>query len=835
MTKKKAIKVIAASAVAASSFAAVAAPHNADAASTSISTQVKNAKTTMRNAMVAYYNAPHYVKAAAMEAPIQKAKKAYEDTKAAVKKSKYSYNQRLAWISDLTKDYKHYVYNAINYQRGITQAYNAKLDILDLIAQGQAAVAAKDLAKAEETQAALSKALDDQAYNIKVKVVGTTPEKYVLEAFNAPLAKQAEDLAADVAKLKEELATPAVQSVSAINAKTIQVTFNKAIKESSIAGATIATDITSATIADKKLSEDGKTLTLTLGTAYLTSTAQDVKVTIKDLLDSANNKVEDYAKVVSLKDDVRPTLDDVTFADSKTLKVPVSEPLNADNTDIYNSLTITDANGSPVDTTGLSASSVSYDETDGYFTINLASLTTPLDAGTYTLKFTGLKDYAGNLINSNPTTKTITVAADETAPTVASIANVGYVGTDGYLKINFSEPVQSLVGAKVTLNNGSAVTLAAGDIVSTSQDKKSAVIKLASATTDYQSVVIEDFKDLAGNPGKKYTGSVKFGASTPTVASYEYSASKETQTVTFDRPVSFVTGSSATLTGTKVYDNVESSVSGVIATINPDGQLVINTTNLTSGKYTLALPVNTVKDVAGQQNKATTLTFTLDKTGVVSQVQFADFVTDGTGTTAVAAGDTPVQTGGVVYVKFDNPVGDSAVDVNNYTIEGVNVFSNAVFTNTTKNVVKLTLKEDTIAKDNNYTFAISNVKDTNDKAVKAYSGAYLFNDNTTPTLTALTVKDNTNVYATFSEAIAAPAAGALDADDFVVTVNGAVVTPAVTVGTLVDANKVTFTLPAALAQNAEVKVTVSDTADFTDVSSALNVVKVAQSKTVIFK
>lgn len=622
----------------------------------------------------------------------------------------------------------------------------------------------------------------------------------------------------------------------AINAKTIQVTFNKAIKESSIAGATIATDIASATIADKKLSEDGRTLTLTLGTAYLTSTAQDVKVTIKDLLDRANNKVEDYAKVVSLKDDVRPALDDVTFADSKTLKVPVSEALNANNTAIFNSLTITDVNGSPVDTTGLAASSVAYDETDGYFTINLADLTTPLAAGSYTLKFTGLKDYAGNLINSNPSTKTITVSADETAPTVASIVNVGYVGTDGYLKVNFSEPVQSLVGAKVTLNNGSAVTLGAGDIVSTSQDKKSAVIKLASATTNYQSVVIEDFKDLAGNTGKKYTGSVKFGTSTPTVASYDYSASKETQTVTFDRPVSFVSGSSATLSGTKVYDNVESTVSSVNATINTDGQLVLDTTNLTSGKYTIALPANTVQDVAGQQNKVTTLTFTLDKSGVATQVQFANFTSDAAGTTPVAAGTTPVQAGGVVYVKFDSPVGASAVDVNNYTIEGLNVFSNAVFTNTTKNVVKLTLKDDTIAKDNNYTFAISNVKDANDKAVKAYSGAYSFNDNTTPTLTALTVKDNTNVVATFSEAVVAPGAGALDADDFVVTVNGAVVTPAaVAVGTGVDANKVTFTLPTAIAQNAEVKVTVSDNADFTDGSAAANAVKAGQSKSVLFK
>lgn len=626
----------------------------------------------------------------------------------------------------------------------------------------------------------------------------------------------------------------------AINAKTIQVTFNKAIKESSIAGATIATDISNATI-NKKLSEDGRTLTLTLGTAYLTSTAQDVKVTIKDLLDRANNKVEDYAKVVSLKDDVRPALDDVTFANSKTLKVPVSEALNANNTAIFSSLTITDVNGSPVDTTGLTASSVAYDETDGYFTINLADLTTPLAAGTYTLKFTGLKDYAGNLIDANPSVKTITVSADTTAPTVTAIKNAGYVldtGVNyGYVKVDFSEPVglttSSAAGTdfKVFLNNSTTqVATADATIVSVSGDKKSVVLKLKAPTTAYQAIKITDFKDLAGNKGTDYTSSIKFAASTPTVASYDYSASKETQTVTFDRPVSFVSGPSVALSGTKVYDNVESTVSNVNATINDEGQLVLNTTGLTSGKYTLALPLDTVQDVAGQKNKATELTFTLDKSGVASQVEFANFTTNAAGTTAIGANDTPVQAGGIVYVKFDSPVGASAVDVNNYTIEGVNVFSNAVFTNTTKNVVKLTLKEDTIAKDTNYTFAITNVKDANDKAVKAYSGAYLFKDNTTPTFTALTVKDNTHVVATFSENLAAAVA-----DDFVVTVNGAVVTATVTLGSGADENKVTIELPAALAQNAEVKVTIADDADLADKSTAANKAKAGQTKSVVFK
>lgn len=435
-----------------------------------------------------------------------------------------------------------------------------------------------------------------------------------------------------------------------------------------------------------------------------------------------DNKVEAYAQVVSLKDDVRPTLGETSFVNSQTLKVAVSEQIDANPTAIKAALTVTDKDGSPVDTTNFA---IAYDEKDGFFTIG----TLGLEAGKYTFKFTGLKDYAGNLINPNPVTKEITVAEDEVAPTIESISNVGLDASDnGYLKVNFSEPVD----LDLTTNNTVSVSLngataADADVVQVSDDKKSVVLKFTTPSTSYQTVVIDKgaLTDLAGNENKKFSGSVTFKAITPVVKEYSYSVSKDKETVTFDRDL--VDATSITLGGTKLNDNVETSVTNVSAVVT-NGKLVIDTSALGKGEYTLSLPVDTVADIAGQKNKALELKFTLDKAATAAQTEVAGFVTTAAGTTVVGASD-PIDQDGVVFVKYSKAVGNSAVDVANYTVEGQEVFSKAVFTSNDKNVVKLTLKADTIAKDDNYTVEIKNVKDATDKAVKAFSGEFQVQDN----------------------------------------------------------------------------------------------------------
>lgn len=631
-----------------------------------------------------------------------------------------------------------------------------------------------------------------------------------------------------------------VTEVAAINAKTIEVKFNKAIKAASVADATI--EVEDATISTKELSEDGKTLTLTLDSStVLSKESQNLKVTVKDLTDLNNAKVSDYAKVVSLKDDVRPTLGETSFVDSQTLKVAVSEQIDANPAAIKSALTVTDEDGSPVDTTDFT---VAYDEEDGFFTIG----TLGLEAGKYTFKFTGLKDYAGNLINPNPVTKEITVAEDEVAPTIESISNVGLDSNDaGYLKVNFSEPVNLATTATATTPATVSVSLngataAAAAVVQVSDDKKSVVLKFTAPSTSYQTVVIDKgaLTDLAGNENKKFSGSVTFKATTPVVKEYSYSVSKDKETVTFDRDL--VDATNITLGGTKLNDNVETSVTNVSAVVT-NGKLVINTLALGKGEYTLTLPANTVTDIADQGNKELKLKFTLDKAAATAQTKVLGFATDATGS-ALITGTSPVQADGFVYVKFGASVGASAVDVANYTVEGQQVFSKAVFTSTTKNIVKLTLKSDTIVKDGDYTLDIKNVKDAKEKAVKAFTGEFTFDDNTAPTFTALKFDTNATVgttgaklTATFSEALAASTSGTAvtpTKEQFKATVNG-VVTKIEAIS--VTGNKIEFQLDQdkALEANDKVEITVLEDATFTDASTLANVVKGGQAKSVTIK
>lgn len=132
----------------------------------------------------------------------------------------------------------------------------------------------------------------------------------------------------------------------------------------------------------------------------------------------------------------------------------------------------------------------------------------------------------------------------------------------------------------------------------------------------------------------KFDGSVTFKANKPVASSYSYSLSKDEETVTFDRDIKFPTGTtSVTLSGTKLYDNVETATTATATVVN--GKLVINTAALGAGEYTFAFPANTVEDVAGQGNALGALKFTLDKAASAAQTKVLGF-TDATETLLTA-------------------------------------------------------------------------------------------------------------------------------------------------------------------------------------------------------
>lgn len=121
MKKNKLIKVVAASAMAASSVAAIA-PSNVDAASTSVSKTVDAAVKQMKKAQDTYLKTgttKEVVSTATVQKEIDKAKKAYSDAKKAVTKS--GGKSKNTYLSMLNKAYK-YVKNAEGYVKTVKYA-----------------------------------------------------------------------------------------------------------------------------------------------------------------------------------------------------------------------------------------------------------------------------------------------------------------------------------------------------------------------------------------------------------------------------------------------------------------------------------------------------------------------------------------------------------------------------------------------------------------------------------------------------------------------------------------------------------------------------------------
>ncbi|MGG3208891.1 S-layer homology domain-containing protein [Geobacillus stearothermophilus] len=285
MDKKKAVKLATASAVAASAF--VAANPHASQAATDVATVVSQAKAQMKEA---YYTYSHTVTETGqfpdikdVYAAYNKAKQAYANAVAVVNKAGGA--KKDAYLADLQATYETYVFKA-NPKSGEARvatyidAYNYATKLDKMRQELKAAVDAKDLKKAEELYHKISYELktrtvildrvygqstrellrstfkadaqalrDSLIYDItvamkareaqdavkagnldKAKAALDQVNQYVskvTDAFKAELQKAAQD-----AKAAYEAAlTPKVESVSAINAKTLKVTFNKAVDD----------------------------------------------------------------------------------------------------------------------------------------------------------------------------------------------------------------------------------------------------------------------------------------------------------------------------------------------------------------------------------------------------------------------------------------------------------------------------------------------------------------------------------------------------------------------------------------------------------------------------
>jgi hypothetical protein len=825
MDKKKAVKLATASAIAASAF--VAANPAASEAATNVAAVVSNAKAQMKQAYYTYSQVTETGEFADIKdvyAAYNKAKKAYNDAVALVKKA--GGKQKDAYLADLEATYKEYIT-----KRVVTyiDAYNYAVKLDEMRKELEAAVQAKDIAKAEELYHQISRELksrtvildrvygkttrdllrstfkaeaqelrDSLVYDItvsmKLRAAQEATDKGDLTAAEAALAA-AKDALAKATAFKAELTseeakvraayeaklTPAVVSVSAINAAQLQVKFNKAVDKNTVVdtdgtlknGVLTVTKVSgtgTVTVNDSSLatlSEDGKTLTVTAATGAFNN-INFVVTTTEDTIKTTDGKyVPKYTSNVLVSNDTTaPIVTNVEKRTASTVRVYFSEPLLNEG-----SWTFKFADGT--------AANVTVDASNrakGYVDLTIDA---GIQAGKeITATVIGAKDYAGNLVNPNPFTVNFSKGQlDGVKPTVSSLTTNGLTT----FEVKFSEEVQGFTAADIsidgvarTADDGNGVATGTEAIVTqdtTDKTKYTVTVAQQSAGLHTIAIAANAVTDLSGEQNETYSKVVEFKADTtaPKLVSSQVKKDEngyEYLHLTFDEAVT--KGALNALTATRVKDYITTT-----DTINLSTATAVPNTG--NKEYKVKLADVTFAGAALEAGATYTVTLTGGfsdsssnalETTKVSFVRGTDSLTVAQSVSSVTkVANKPSE----VKVTFAQPVdGATATNVANYNISGV-VIEKAEIRAGELNVVYLTLKEgsNTLSGERNVT--INGVKTKDGVAMTtAYTGTVSLDENVAPTFTAALTSADT-ITLKFSEGVLASKVGAGDLDVFVGT------------------------------------------------------------------
>lgn len=456
------------------------------------------------------------------------------------------------------------------------------------------------------------------------------------------------------------------------------------------------------------------------------------------------------------------------MSDANTLKVAFNQPVNLSSAAAFADLKITDSTGADV-TPAIGNYVASTDSTTGY--TNVAINVSALTRGTaYNLTATGVQDYANNLITPNPTKTTFNIVVDTIAPTVTSVTSLNL----SQAKVVFSKPVQDQgvgTGGLFTLTvDGITHEVPVADVTTT--DNKTFTVNLYAllTNTDITSglhlLKVSGYKDLAGNVGTA-TSTVTFAAAGPvvsnTVGKVENIGGTSYVVFPVNEAVTVTALSTLALDYTNA-DGIEAPVtSGNITSLDTNGDGVIDsigipTAGLGAGSYTATI-AGAVKD-------------TIPDTNPLSSTDVSFAIASATTAGNVSSFVQTVGTPNTVTVGFDSAVDrTTALNPNNYTIDGTVIASKAVFVTNTS-TVKLTLIPGAIASTSSYNVIVNGVNDTNGVELNKYAVTTPLTENVNPTFTASITAPN-KIDVKFNKSILATTFA--DADDLVVKVNGTVV------------------------------------------------------------
>ncbi|MFS0574073.1 S-layer homology domain-containing protein [Sporosarcina sp. 179-K 3D1 HS] len=522
-------------------------------------------------------------------------------------------------------------------------------------------------------------------------------------------------------------ATPAVDKVTALNAKKVQVQFNTEVdkEEAEKTGTYGFVGLPEGTTFKPQLQEDNKTAVLTLNNALPNNS--EFSITVRAVPTKADKNVSTalYTQTVAFSDTVRPTYQNVTYPQAGVAVLNFSEEISTmGNVKIYQGNT--------------EATAVKAELTSDNTGIRLSGLQANRD---YRVVITGAADWSGNIINPNPTEVTVHSNVTDTAkPEVVSMQAVGL----NTLKVKFSEALQEIATDKYV--NLEGVTQAQNSKQVWDAATNTVTITIQPITNGgVRNVTVSDYKDLVGNVGNRISNNVTFTDIVPAIERTEVERDNNETYVkwTFNRDMTAADLAGIEIIGTVITpENVRKDVTitgtnNLSVDSNNNKVVRLKMTGKDMGTYNLTLPKATFDPaLANDLNVNFTLTPAED-------------------TTVPTVSGTPTVTNRTVTVTYDRDMGQSALTLGNYTVDGRQVFEDAIF-NGNKREVLLTLREGTITANGQHQLEISsNVKGENGIAMQPYRITLPFIENIAPTLQSASFNGDNLIELTFNENIKA--------------------------------------------------------------------------------
>ena len=614
----------------------------------------------------------------------------------------------------------------------------------------------------------------------------------------------------------------AVKSVNVVNAKKVEVVFNQEVNKVSAETASNYNFVGLTSSWTPVLQADNKTVILTSTTAIANGATFVVIVNPIANKADATKLTETFTKTITFSDTVKPVFTGVTYPEAGTAVLNFSEDLSTAGTVVV-------YDGATVVTTV--ASSLSANK------ITLTGLTTDKE---YKVVVVGAMDQSLNLIPAPIEVFVKSVISETVKPTVVALSTVGLTT----VKVQFSEKLKAIstgVYANISIN-GTAQTG-----TQTFDTTNNTLTLTTSQVAGIYSVSVAGYTDLSNNVGETYTRAVAFTASAPVLQKTEVTTDSTGTFVvlTFDKAplLTALTGTDTDITGT--YTTPESVLKAFVSAnlneataITAVGSTIkINMTGQAAGTYNLSIPAAAITDGTTARTTSLAITFTL--TGAVVDITkptIDGVFVPGSDASTVVTGLTVVPKN-TVYVKYSRAMNSTAVNPANYNIDGMMVFSSAVFIED-QTLVKLTLVDGSLTISGTRGFNISAaVTGLNGVAINAYSAAIPFIENVKPALASAILINGTTIELTFSEAVKDTNFVSSNAgNDFEVYIDGVKSTIAsVGTGATVDDNKLQVVLATAITPtqlaSGVITVKVLDTANGTDI--ALNNVVTGTVVTVV--